>query len=340
MRAIDFAGLRMSLIRRLHLLPPLLFAVAFVHPVVRMLARWDWRMDLLSHFREPALAATLIAILACLASRRRGAAVVLSVLAMIQAEPIVRFWMPNPVPPAKGSAARVRILVANVLADNERYDLVSHWIEEIDPDIVALVEIDEGWVEGLRSVAARYPYRLDAPNGPRGLSLWFKTKPRKIDPPVIAMRKGWPFLHAVFPFDGTDHHLWVVHPSSPMRRLGAFSGFPELDALAKKINEVDGSKIVVGDFNTTDGSPYFHDFLATTGLRDGRLGFGRQPSWPAGWAYRITIDHSLVSGDLAVADRRQGPSSGSDHLPFWIDLAPSARNPASASAAQTSAARR
>jgi endonuclease/exonuclease/phosphatase (EEP) superfamily protein YafD len=325
-----------TLARRLHLLPPVLIALAFVHPVVRRFARWDWRLDLISHFREPALALTCLAIAAALLTRRKAAAVVLAVLAMIQVEPIARFSLPNPVTPADSSGARIRILMANVLADNENYDLLARWIEEVDPEIVGLVEVTDGWVEGLKRLEARYPYRVDAPNGTRGLSLWFKTKPARIDPPAIAIRGGGPYLHAVFSFEGADRHLWLVHPSSPFRR-GDVAGFAELDALARTINGVEGSKIVIGDFNTTDGSPFFHDFAAATGLRDSRLGFGRQPSWPAGGIYQIAIDHAFVTDDLAVTARRQGPSNGSDHLPFWIELAPAARRPASASAAHSSA---
>jgi endonuclease/exonuclease/phosphatase (EEP) superfamily protein YafD len=99
---------------------------------------------------------------------------------------------------------------------------------------------------------------------------------------------------------------------------------PELPALAAPIGRTPGSRIVIGDMNTTDGSPLFSDFVLATGLRDSRLGFGRQPSWPTFSPYRIALEHAFVSDDLAVVARRLGPSIGSDHLPLIIDLAPAA----------------
>ncbi len=110
----------------------------------------------------------------------------------------------------------------------------------------------------------------------------------------------------------------MIHPSIPFARKNT----PELAALADRIGRTGVSRIVVGDMNSTEGSPHFADFLRRAGLRDSRLGFGRQPSWPTGWPYRIALDHAFVSDDLAVLERRLGPSIGSDHFPLILDLSP------------------
>ena len=313
-----------KILRGLTWLPPLLVILAFVHPIARTLARWDWRLDLLSHFQEPALVVTLLAVIASFLTKRRSVVVVLLLLAVFQAEPVFRYSLPNPVKPANPNGPRLRILMANVLVDNSSYELLSRFIRETKPDIVGLVEVSDAWVAGLAEIAKEYPYRLDQPNEARGLSLWFKKKPITIDQARQATSEGWPFLHASFRFDGSTRHLWLVHPASPMRRRGKFTGFPELDALADVVAKQEGSTIVVGDLNTTDGSPHFRDFLGVTGLRDSRRGFGRQASWPVGSPFQIAIDHAFVSNDWAVVERKQGPSIGSDHRPFWIELAPSA----------------
>ncbi len=132
------------------------------------------------------------------------------------------------------------------------------------------------------------------------------------------MPGAWPFLHASFEFEGRTRHLWLIHPSLPFARRNT----PELATLAERIRRTGGSRIVVGDMNCTEGSPHFTDFLRDAGLRDSRLGFGRQPSWPTDWPYRIALDHAFVSDDLAVLDRRLGPMIGSDHFPLVLDLAP------------------
>lgn len=318
-------------------LPPLLVILAFVHPIARIFARWDPRLDLLSHFQEPALAITILALITMLWTRRR-AVVVLLLLAAFQVEPVLRYNVGNPVKPAPG-APRLRILMANVLVDSYDHEPLKRLIRDTKPDIVGLVEVSDEWVAGLADVAQEYPYRYDFPNGPRGLSIWFKEPPISVDPPEQLTAEGWPFIRATFTFAGDSRRLWLVHPASPFRRLGHERGFPELAALAERIGADDRSTIVVGDMNTTDGSPHFRDFARVAGLRDSRLGFGRQASWPVGSPYQITIDHAFLSNDLAVVDRVPGPAIGSDHRPFTLIVAPSARAWSTRAAAASASSR-
>ena len=327
-------------VRRVARRSPILLALAaLVHPLARLAARWDWRLDLLTHFQEPALAATILAAAAMLAAKRPRPAVALLALAAFQAPPVFRFLLPNPVPAASSQSPRLRILMANVLVDNHDYAALADLIHETRPDVVGLVEVSPEWVRGLADVARMYPYRVEIPFGAAGLALWFKQEPERLDPPRLPCPDGWPYLRASFRFAGQTRHLWLIHPASPLRRRGEHPGFPELEGLGPLIRDDGGSTIVMGDFNSTDGSPYFREFLATTGLRDSRLGFGRQGSWPAWSPYKIAIDHALVSPDLAVVARRLGPSIGSDHFPLIVDLAPSAAA-ARTTAAQPSAAAR
>jgi len=81
--------------------------------------------------------------------------------------------------------------------------------------------------------------------------------------------------------------------------------------------------------NGTPWSPFFKDFLLSSGLRDSREGFRLQPTWPTwfppAW---IPIDHALVSSSVVVHDRRVGPNVGSDHYPVIIDFSISAKREA------------
>jgi endonuclease/exonuclease/phosphatase (EEP) superfamily protein YafD len=129
---------------------------------------------------------------------------------------------------------------------------------------------------------------------------------------------GNPVLCVPIRYAGRETRLWLVHPPNPL-----FEGEvtnQDLLALGARIGEWRGSQIVFGDLNRTDASPFFEDFRRATGLRDTRYGFGIQPSWPAWSPYRIAIDHAFLSADLAVVNRRLGPSIGSDHLPLLLDV--------------------
>jgi endonuclease/exonuclease/phosphatase (EEP) superfamily protein YafD len=312
-------------------------AAALVYPVAWLLSRDAWVADLVCHLQEPALGATLLALGVAAVGNRR-LALALALLAALELIPLVRYSLPNPVRPDPGSSARLRVLMANVLWDNFMFDDLAELIRRERPDVVGLVEYTPTMMWGLADVRREYSYRLEAPAGASGLALWFRKPPLSLDPPQRLGREGWPSLHATFAFAGRTCHLWLVHPRSPLKRDRRHAGNPELAALGERARNAGDSRIIIGDLNSTDGSAHFRDLLRVTGLRDSRLGFGRQPSWPTMGYYRIAIDHALVSDDLAVVDRRLGPKVGSDHFPLILDLAPAAPPHAGVASAETSPA--
>lgn len=318
---LDHAGPARDARRRLGRIAPLagLVGLALVHPTATLLGRLDWRADLITHFREPALAMTLT-VLAGLVRRHPRIATAIACLAVVQAAPLARYAGSNPIRADARAPERLRVLMANLWVDNTRYEDLERLIRRERPDIVGLVELTPEWVAGLAAIRDEFPYRVEAPTGTSGLALWFREPPRVIDPPAPPLPGASPFLHAEFTFAGRPRHLWLVHPTMPFVRKDR----AELPALAALIGRARGSRIVIGDLNTTEGSPWFSDFVRDIGLRDSRHGFGRQPSWPTDWPYRIALEHAFVSGDLAVVARRLGPTIGSDHFPLILDLAPAA----------------
>jgi len=303
-----------------------LVAAALAQPAAGLLARWDWRADLLTHFQEPALAATLLAV-AALACRHRRLAAALGLLAIGQAWGLARVEGPNPVPAGPGAPGNVRVLMANVHAENRDPGRMLGLIRRERPDVVGIVEYTGRWADALAGELRReYPHRAEAPGGHAGLALWFREPPIGVEwaAPVPG---GRPWLHATLRIGGRPAHLWLVHPTNPVNRRGRLPGNPELAELAARAAIEQGPRVMIGDFNCTDGSPHFADFLGRSGLRDSRPGFGRQASWPTWSPYRIAIDHAFLSPDLAVVGRRLGPDIGSDHRPVILDVAPA---PASA----------
>src|SRR4051794_37292609 len=101
-------GTRWPLVRRF--LGRVLLGAALLHPAATLLARIDWHADLITHFREPALAVTLLAA-ATLVRRRPRVALALGCLAIWQAGPLWRYAGANPIAPDARSTARIRLLM-------------------------------------------------------------------------------------------------------------------------------------------------------------------------------------------------------------------------------------
>jgi endonuclease/exonuclease/phosphatase (EEP) superfamily protein YafD len=311
---------------------------ALVHPTAAALSRWSWQADLICHFQELALVVSIVVLVVIFSLNRRVAAG-MALLAAFQVGPVVRYEGTNPVPPAGGSPERLRILLANVLYKNVDHGELARLIRAEQPDIIGLVEYTSAWGRALKEIRREYAYAREYPAGQSGLALWFRHPPKSIDWPEWLVDGRNPIVHATFDFGGRERHIWVVHPTSPMFQWNHQAGNPELAAIAKRVAATPGSRIVIGDMNSTDGSAHFRDFVRLSGLRDSRFGFGRQPTWPHNLPYRIAIDHAFVSDDLSVVSRRVGPDIGSDHFPVIVDLASASMTKSLTQSAQSSMSR-
>ncbi|RUL87316.1 endonuclease/exonuclease/phosphatase family protein [Tautonia sociabilis] len=313
---------------------------ASVQPIGRVLARLDWRADLVTHFQVPALMASIVAAVALWTlGRSRWGAAAMAGLAVIQAAALVRYDLAAPpVAPAPEEKARLKVLSANVLASNREHERLIGLVERERPDVVAVLEFDLRWQGAMGPLRDVYPYWIEIPDGTRGIGLYSRV-PIGDDPAPVVVRPlgdGNPALCVSIAFGDGRLNLWVVHPPSPLGPQGRGRGRAELMALAREIASRPGPTLVVGDLNRTEGSPIFADFLRATGLRDSRPGFGRQESWPSWLPMRLPIDHAFLGPELAVVDRRLGPEIGSDHLPMLVEVAPAADSAARISATQRS----
>lgn len=308
-------------------------AGAILQPLGALAARADWRLDLATHFAEPACWLAAFCMAASLWRRSFRVAAAWGALVLYQAIPLARYSAAaNPIPPDPGSSERLKLVVANVLWDNPHHDRLMQLLRDEKPDVVGLLEFSPLWLSVVDEIRKDYPHCLIAPkyDSGFGFALFSKYPLLSSRGPEYPTPLGWPYLSARIDFGGRPLDLFVIHPSNPLRRPEPGAGHPEMEEITRQVAAAGPTRVVVGDFNTTEGSPYFRDMAAITGLRDSRLGFGRQTSWPTFLPFRIPIDHALVSRDLAVVGRRLGPNIGSDHFPVILELAPAANDSASA----------
>jgi endonuclease/exonuclease/phosphatase (EEP) superfamily protein YafD len=313
---------------RLAVLGTLLSVVSFVpvHPAT-----------LLEHFRWQLLLGSAVVSSVAVVLRQAGwadLALICTLLNLVTVAPALVGSARSG--PADG--VPVRLFVANVLTSNTHYDAVARAIAEARPDIVALVEVDQAWVDALAPALAGYPGRIERVGGLGNFGIALYVRGR-LTGGVELLGSALPTIVATAELEApaVPLHVIVTHPLPPMSGAAEEQQREQLGAVASRGRAITsrgalGARgaplLVVGDLNATPWSRPFVRFLRASGLYDSRIGFGVQASFPADLAIlRIPIDHVLVSAELGVRARRVGPAVGSDHLPVFVELVAPRRQP-------------
>ena len=284
--------------------------------------KWNYLLDLCSHFRvQAALALVLCGLFLLLLKRRRWAT-----SSLIAGLGLTATLWPFYVPGSAETIGKYRLLTVNVLSYNPRHDRVIDFIRETDPDFIVLQETDESWIESLdAALRESWPYsksisRLDN----FGIAIYSKLPWVRCDLVNFTPTSPTPAYDALFELpDGSELRLITVHPVSPLgynRWLSRNSFFAGLAGDVSKVGK--NRTIVAGDFNCTPWSYWFGRLLAESGLRNASDGQGFRVTWmPVPIPILgLPIDHVLVGPDIQVSNRNVGPYVGSDHRPVVVDF--------------------
>jgi endonuclease/exonuclease/phosphatase (EEP) superfamily protein YafD len=214
----------------------------------------------------------------------------------------------------------VRLLVANVLTSNQHHADVRALIETEQPDVVALIEVDRDWLDGVAPALASYPHRIEHPRGDNfGLALYAR---QPVTGQTFEHGSRIPSIIAELSIDETRTiGIAVTHPLPPIDQRALEAQQRHFDELASRVRAFGSPAVIAGDLNATPWSRAYAHLRGATGMCDSRAGFGYQGSYPtSSWLLRIPIDHVFVSCSIGVRDRRIGPHVGSDHFPVIVDL--------------------
>ncbi len=276
-------------------------------------------LSLFEHFRpQYAVAALACASVALAAGVWRAfdaatIALLLDVIALAGA-------LPGEGPAPAPGAVPVSVLSINVHTSSTAYAEVAALIEERDPDVIALVEVDARWLDELAPALASYAGRIEHPRADNfGVALYARGEldgevvhPGDVGTPTIVARLR----------DGPRVTFVVTHPVPPVSRDGDASHARQLDDVAAIARALDGPRVLLGDLNTTPWSRRFQRLVARSGLRDSLEDRPPEATFPSReLALGVPIDHALVSADVAVLERRVERDVGSDHRPLWVVLA-------------------
>jgi len=284
-------------------------AVAWLHPWLPWWAELPMHLTLLHAGAFAVVGAAL-----ALARAWRWVAAC-GVLAVVHVVPALG-WLP---PRESAGPAQVRVLVANVLTSNLQRERLLGLIEREQPDVIALVEVDDHWLAALRPLEATYPYRVvETRDDNFGVALFSRrplteqaiVHPGAFELPVIDVRLG----------GDCPLRLVLAHPPPPISRAYAEVRNEMLSELATRVAG-DPRTVLVGDLNCTPWVAPFRRLLRDGRLRDSRVGIGQQASWPTPLGVLgIPIDHVLIGDALAISERALGEVIGSDHRPVVVGL--------------------
>ena len=311
--------------RVLDLLVSAIIAVFALLTAVSGLGEFHWAAELLTHFRVQATVAGMLLALMCALLRMRKRSAAVCGLAALHLFPVLPYLVPSDHPRSEGLPS-VRLLQINVHTANRQHEAVENLVADRKPDILALLEVNERWLEALAGLHRHYPHRIERPqNDNFGIAL-FSRFPfedlhfRRLNHDGIYMVVGR------FSFGSTPITLAVAHPVPPAGPAYSALRNEQLDQLSEILRSFRDSEIILlGDLNTSPWSPVYRRFEQSAGLHNCARGFGLLPTWPTGFRpLMIPLDHCLLSSGLRAVSLEAGPEVGSDHLPVLVEIVPNA----------------
>ncbi|HIK09722.1 MAG TPA: endonuclease/exonuclease/phosphatase family protein [Oscillatoriaceae cyanobacterium M33_DOE_052] len=227
-------------------------------------------------------------------------------------------WGNNP----SMTGQNLRVVASNVLRSNIDYSRVISWVRQEQPDLAVFLEIHNDWSRELEKVKDILPYSLSYPqDGYYGVAIYSKLPLENGIYQEFGV-KGIVSIVADVTVRGKKVTVIGTHPAAPLKVKYFHWRNIQLGEMSRYVSQLNQPTIVIGDLNITMWSPYYKDFIASTGMRNARKGFGVQPTWyKKSPIFAIPLDHCLVSPEIQVLNSGVGDNVGSDHLPIIVDLA-------------------
>lgn len=284
---------------------------------IAALAAYHWSAELFAHFAPHYAAASASVLLVYVALRAPLRAAAAAALATYH---IVAIWPPKQPAGEHAVVDEIKLVQFNVGLDHPNPAAVARWIVQQHADVVVLLEVGPRWAATLDTLRESFPYQTarlaDSPFGIAMLArippTAFAVEPATEDPyPHIRLELRTPRARRPVSITG-------VHPPPPLSAEMALRRDERLATLARIASgEDETARIIAGDFNVTPWAPAYRRMLGA-GWTDARARHPLQntwPAWPGAALFGIAIDHTVVRGSVRIAERRVGPSLGSDHLP-------------------------
>ncbi|WP_413281227.1 endonuclease/exonuclease/phosphatase family protein [Floridanema evergladense] len=285
------------------------------------LGKFNYILDLTAHFKLQYLVIGFCAFFFFLLTRNKIGLVISVGCILLNLVEIVPWYLPQSAIAAETTVGQLKVFQSNVLYNNKKYSKVISLVREEKPDIAVFVEVSEVWAKELAALKDLLPYSVISQDSYNfGTALFSKFPLEKVS--LEQFQGPRKTIVATIKYRGKEVIVMGTHPNYPLQKIGFIHRNSQLQAMADYLVKVNNSVIVMGDFNITMWSPFYKRFIEETKLKNGRFGFGVQPTWPNFLPLlSIPIDHCFVSENIQVIRSRTGRDVGSDHLPMITDLA-------------------
>jgi len=294
--------------------------------VLAFLGSFWWFLDLFSHFRVQFFLGLSAIALVLLFRRRYKAPAFFSMLAIVNLCTIVPLYFGKERQPSVVSRS-YRSLLMNVNTESGVPGKVALAIGQLDPDVLALEEVNDQWISALSVPLQTYPFSKAMPRDDNfGIALYSKyplvqSEIRQVgeaDIPSVIAELELP-----------DGRLTVIatHALPPGGPENSRLRNDQLAQLPGIVNQANSPVLLLGDLNATPWCSHFKRLLSQSGLRDSSHGRGVMGTWPTYLPILlIPIDHCLHTAGVHVTREAIGPEVGSDHYPLVIDFVLTSRS--------------
>lgn len=219
---------------------------------------------------------------------------------------------------------RLSFMIANVYMYNRNYSKCIKLIKDCDPDLLLMVETDDGWERAMREIEGQFKYHVKYPlNNTYGILLYSKLE--LLNPEIkFLVEPDVPSIHTHIRLrNGMVTKFYALHPKppSPTENDTSTERDAELYLVAKEIEHIKTPVIVAGDLNDVAWSHSTRMFQRISRMLDPRKGRGFFNTFHAKYpVFRWPLDHIFHSSEFGVASIQRLPDIESDHFPMSIEL--------------------
>jgi len=285
-----------------------------------------WIFDLCSYFHTQYLFLSALVFFLSALSRQTILIFLSLVLVMINSFEILQVSSPSfskRVSPEKelGNLSSAKVLVLNVLTVNSMYSPVIDYINQKDPDIIALLEINLRWLKALSKVLDTYPHRLHLPRQDNfGIGIFSKIALDNTHIKEFTWAKT-PGIQADITLANHKLTLHLTHTVPPISPLYWGLRNEHLKELSMAIHTTENLQLVFGDLNLPPYSRFFRSFLERSGLQMGLSEMIPPGTWPTGLPFLFSpVDYVILDQRLSLLQWERGADMGSDHLPIFFEV--------------------